>query len=115
MPDVAVRILAHNQDSQVDDYINLKGIFLGNGVMNFRDNSLDKSEIEYMYEHDFVNQRLWSIYRHSCLKDFNSPRCRYVQMELDEYDEDAINPYSTKIFIQTSTKSARMRLSKPFA
>lgn len=62
--------------------INLKGLFIGNGVMDFSDNSLDKSEIEYMYEHDFLDDRLFGIYRSSCLKDFNSPRCQYFQMEL---------------------------------
>ena len=98
MPDVAVRILRNNE-GPIEDYINLKGILVGNGVMNFRDNFLDKSEIEYMYEHDFVDQRLWSIYRHSCMRDFSSPRCKYFQLELDKYDEANINPYSNQIFM----------------
>ena len=44
-------------------YINLKGILVGNGVMNFEDNSLDKSQIEYMAGHDFLDHRLWEIYQ----------------------------------------------------
>lgn len=42
MPDVAVRILDNNQ-GPMSDYINLKGLIVGNGVMNFKDFSLDKS------------------------------------------------------------------------
>lgn len=39
-----------------------------------------------MIEHDFVDDRLNTIYRSSCMKDFNSPRCKYFRMEL-ELDE----------------------------
>jgi hypothetical protein len=42
VPDVAVRILKNNQ-GDIADYIHLKGIMLGNGVMSFKDSSLDKS------------------------------------------------------------------------
>jgi len=42
VPDVAVRILKNNQ-GDIADYIHLKGIILGNGVMSFKDSSLDKS------------------------------------------------------------------------
>lgn len=78
IPDVAARILVNNQ-GDISEYVNLKGLLIGNGVMNFKDNSLDKSEIEYMWEHDFIDDRLWGIYRESCRKDFHSPRCRYFQ------------------------------------
>lgn len=44
VPDVAVRIIKNNQ-GDISNYINLKGLIVGNGVMNFKDNSLDKSEI----------------------------------------------------------------------
>lgn len=66
--------------------------------MNFKDSSLDKSQIEYMWEHDFIDDRLWSIYRESCRKDFNSPRCKYFQYEL-QLDEQQVNPYSTSFYI----------------
>ena len=79
-------------------YINLKGLIVGNGVMNFKDNSLDKSEIEYMIEHDFVDDRLHGIYRSSCLVDFNSPRCKYFRLEL-ELDQEMVNPYSKYMLI----------------
>jgi hypothetical protein len=46
-----------------------------------------------MLEHDFVDDRLWGIYKQSCAKDFNSPRCRYFQYEL-EMDQQQVNPYS---------------------
>ena len=51
-----------------------------------------------MYEHDFIDDRLWRIYRESCRIDFTSPRCMYFQYEL-ELDEDNVNPYSKLILI----------------
>ncbi len=50
-----------------------------------------------MYEHDFIDDRLWRIYRESCRIDFTSPRCLYFQYEL-ELDEDNVNPYSKNHF-----------------
>lgn len=46
-----------------------------------------------MWEHDFIDDRLWGIYRDSCRKDFASPRCKYFQYEL-ELDQQQVNPYS---------------------
>jgi hypothetical protein len=46
-----------------------------------------------MFEHDFIDDRLWTIYREACARDFYSPRCQYFQYEL-EMDEDQVNPYS---------------------
>lgn len=46
-----------------------------------------------MIEHDFVDDRLQGIYRDACAKDFNSPRCKYFQYEL-ELDEANVNPYN---------------------
>lgn len=51
-----------------------------------------------MNEHDFIDDRLWTIYQSSCHRDFNSPRCRYFQYEL-EMDEDQVNPHSIIYFI----------------
>lgn len=92
-----MRILRNNQ-GDISNYINLKGILIGNGVMNFGDDSLDKSEIEYMWEHDFIDDRQWTIYLDSCKKDFHSPRCKYFQYELG-LDQRDVNPYSTIFFI----------------
>lgn len=44
IPDLADRILNNNMDEKLK-YINLKGVLIGNGVMSFLDNSLEKSEI----------------------------------------------------------------------
>ncbi len=46
-----------------------------------------------MMEHDFVDERLWGIYKQSCAKDFESPRCKYFLYELDMDSQD-VNPYS---------------------
>ena len=44
VPDVAVRILRNNE-GPIEDYINLKGILIGNGVMDFTDYGIERSEV----------------------------------------------------------------------
>lgn len=62
-----------------------------------------------MYEHDFIDDRLWRIYRESCRIDFTSPRCLYFQYEL-ELDEDNVNPYNVYELCKEfkSAEAARM-------
>lgn len=97
-------MLSHNRDSK-NPPIALKGIMVGNGVMNFEDHSLDKSEIQYMIDHDIVSNRLETIYHQACTADYTSPRCRFVLYELDIL-EAYLNPYSTLVAKQISTRSA---------
>ena len=46
-----------------------------------------------MAEHDFIDHRLWNIYQSACMRDFNSPRCKFFRMELEKIDESRVNPY----------------------
>jgi len=57
----------------------LKGILIGNPIMNHADNSLHKNRIQYMIDQDFISERLLSVYQSSCQIDFFSPRCLYFQ------------------------------------
>ena len=41
-----------------------------------------------------MEHKLVSIYRSACKVDWNSPRCRFFWMELDDYTLFNINPYS---------------------
>lgn len=43
-------------------YISIKGILVGNGVMDFTDNSLDRTEIQYMIDHQLISNRMETIY-----------------------------------------------------
>lgn len=92
-------ILRHNnikgyteEDLYAEEYINLKGILVGNGVMTFEDHSLTKSSIDYMIGHEFLEHRLEDIYKLACGKDFKSPRCRYFRYEFD-FSKAFVNPY----------------------
>ena len=50
---------------------------VGNGVMDFTDNSLDKSEVQYLFNHDMISNRMMGIYHNACQKDYKSPRCKF--------------------------------------
>jgi hypothetical protein len=49
--------------------------------MNHVDNSLIKSKIQYMIDHDFISPRLEEVYHTACKADFDSPRCQYFLYE----------------------------------
>lgn len=38
--------------------MNLKGILVGNGVMDLADNELEKSQINYMFSRNFIDPTL---------------------------------------------------------
>lgn len=92
MPDITNLILNNNADTTLK-YINIQGIMVGNGVMNFQDNSLDKSQIDYMVGHQSISNRMETIYSKSCYADFDSPRCQFFRYEFDIYNS-YINKYS---------------------
>lgn len=87
-------------------YISIKGIMVGNGVMDFTDNSLDKTEIQYMLDHQLISSRMETIYERACFSDFDSPRCMFFRYEFDIY-RAYINDYSKSFTIKTSTRPAR--------
>lgn len=74
-------------------YIYIKGILVGNGVMNFENNALDKTEIQYMIDHQLISTRMELIYLRACSRDFDSPRCKFFRYEFDIYLA-YINQYS---------------------
>ena len=104
IPDLAVLIDKSNGLNNASK-INLKGILVGNGVMSFEGGELEKSEAEYMIDHNFIDPELLIYYKISCLLDYNSAGCNYF---IAEYEEDVreINPYSKSPLTQTSTDTA---------
>lgn len=74
VPDLAVRIIDHNRLQNVT-YINLKGILIGNPIMNHLNNSLWKMRYQFLIDHDFLSERLVAVYHSACDIDFFSPRC----------------------------------------
>lgn len=65
IPDLAVLI----DKNSFDNHINLKGILVGNGVMNFRNGEMEKSTIQYMIDHEFVDPELINYWKTSCRFD----------------------------------------------
>ncbi len=105
VPDLTDLILSNNMDTKLP-YISIKGILVGNGVMDFTDNSLDKSEIQYMIDHQLISNRMETIYTRACSADFSSPRCMFFRYEFDVYLA-YINQYSSPPPIQTSMRPAK--------
>jgi hypothetical protein len=105
VPDLTDLILSNNND-QTLKYINIAGIFVGNGVMDFTDHSLEKTEIQYMIDHQLISNRMELIYLRACSQDFESPRCKFFRYEFDIYLA-YINQYSNPVATQISMRPAR--------
>lgn len=58
-----------NRDTPADQKINMKGVFIGNGVIDFRDDSLFKSTVEYFINHDFLDPDTFQYWDNACQYD----------------------------------------------
>lgn len=79
-----------------DQKINLKGILIGNGVMDFSNDELDKSRVEYLIDHEFIDPEVLGYWSNSCQVDPDSAGCKYFKFKLFQ-NIDEINVYSTII------------------
>lgn len=86
-------IIDSNNGAGSGKAINLKGMMIGNGVMSFLNGELEKSSIEFMIDHEFIDVDLVPYYRGSCVIDAESAGCRYFKTRFDE-NVDEINPYN---------------------
>jgi hypothetical protein len=50
-------------DNNPTFYINITGIMVGNGIMSFVNHSLDKSQIQYMRDHNFLSPAMMEMFR----------------------------------------------------
>lgn len=73
-----------NDKPETKTKMNLTGVFIGNGVINFRDASLEKSEIEFMISHGFVDPQVKFYWENSCQQDPESAGCAYFLNKFEE-------------------------------
>lgn len=102
--------MKHNSNDQ-NPYIHLKGILVGNGVIDFEDNVLDKAQLEFLATHSFIDLRLFDIYQQSCARDWSSPRCKYIQSEFKAIRK-TINVYNAFQVCSDGTATEAMQLQK---
>lgn len=57
---------------------------VGNGVMDFTNGHLDKSQTEYLIDHNFVDPDTLPYYYGACQTDPHSAGCRYFNIRLAE-------------------------------
>ena len=75
IPDLAVLIDQYNAYSQPALQIKLKGIMVGNGVMDFA--HVQTSEVEFLKARSFTNPELDMYWSNSCQFDADSAGCRF--------------------------------------
>ena len=82
IPDLALRINSYNLNAETK--INLKGILVGNGVMDFSDNMLEKSQVNYMFSHNFIDPTLDKYWEIACQADPSSAGCAFFFRRYDD-------------------------------
>lgn len=82
IPDLAVKIDEYNQVAQKP--INFKGVLIGNGAMDFTDDSLEKSTIDFYAKREFIDPDLLHYWTHSCQIDEASAGCQYFLKRFDD-------------------------------
>lgn len=68
-------------------------MFIGNGVIDFRGNSLFKSTVDYFINHDFVDPETLAYWNAACTHDEESAGCQFFYSRFEETLDD-VNPYS---------------------
>lgn len=92
IPDLAQKIYRHNQQYP-EKAINLKGIFVGNGVMSFENGELDKSSVDFMVDRYITDPELEVYWKTSCVHDPESAGCNYFWARYDMLTQN-IDPYN---------------------
>ncbi len=79
IPDLAYRIDHYNLDpsTPLDKKIKLRGMFIGNGVIDFRGNSIFRSTVDYFIKHDFVDPTTLSYWDNACTHDEEAAGCQF--------------------------------------
>ncbi len=62
----------------------MNGIIVGNGVMDLSDNGLEKSQINYMFSHNFIDPTLDKYWDIACQADPSSAGCAFFLRRYDE-------------------------------
>lgn len=92
IPDLTVLLDKHNLRSPPNP-VALRGFLIGNGIMDFTDGSLEKSQIDYMIKHDFVDPDLIHYWTSSCQLDPYSAGCNFFNKRFQENTFE-LNPYN---------------------
>ena len=75
IPNLAAALDKYNANATLK--INLRGILVGNGAMDFTDNSLTKSTVQFFLEREFVDPDLVHYWNSACAIDEDSAGCKY--------------------------------------
>ncbi|KAL7263800.1 hypothetical protein ACSBR1_001871 [Camellia fascicularis] len=95
IPELADTIIKRNKEADSTSTIKLKGIMIGNGIMN--DETDERGTYDYIWSHALISDETHSGLIHHCLPSSNyTPKCEdYAQKEYSEIgDIDYYNIYA---------------------
>jgi hypothetical protein len=76
--------------------IDLRGTFVGNGVISFRDGRVYNNKMVYDIDHYFTDPDVMEYWRYSCQTDPFSAGCRFFEIRAQENTFE-LNQYSISI------------------
>jgi carboxypeptidase C (cathepsin A) len=92
IPDLAVKVDHYNEQGG-SNKIDFRGVFVGNGVISFRDRRLYNHKMTYDIDHYFTDPDLIEYWRFSCQSDPFSAGCRFFEIRALENTFE-LNQYS---------------------
>ncbi|EPS67442.1 hypothetical protein M569_07330, partial [Genlisea aurea] len=112
VPQLADVIVTNNERAPKNEFINLKGILVGNGVLD--DETDNIGLIEYAWDHAVISDELRDEIKRACdfSKSDTTPECN---LAVDEYYEvyDIIDMYSLYTPTCTNANFSLARLTRP--
>ncbi|XP_011624635.1 serine carboxypeptidase-like 35 [Amborella trichopoda] len=111
VPQLAELIYDGNKHSGKESYINLKGIMIGNAVMN--DETDEMGMIDYAWSHALISDALYHTIKKECnFKSDNQtiPCLLAMRSSMEVYEEIDIYSLYTPICLATLDKTSRKRL-----
>ncbi|KAL8058433.1 hypothetical protein ABFX02_03G017400 [Erythranthe guttata] len=109
VPQLAELVVDKNKNATKDDYINIKGIMIGNAVLD--DETDFKGLIDYAWDHAVISDALYSQIQKTC--NFSTPNFNFTKEcddALDEYFSvyyiiDMYSLYAPTCVVDTNTNS----------
>jgi len=93
IPMLAYEIINYNKEVPDNNKINIKGIMIGNGVVNTTLNSQGFSKFDYYFTHHFVSYETRLEFNEYCYHNFSNEKCNNIKTKITKLIQN-INKYN---------------------
>lgn len=111
IPWFANKVHDMNQLNSTALKINLKGVMVGNGVMDMDMTKRNKALYKFIWERRLVDEDIANVIIDLCDKDINAPSCQYEQSRVSDFF-NVLNPYDIYGYCYPQTEASAQKKIK---